>query len=92
MVSGDVLEASLTENSFDVITCFHAFEQMYKPREVMAKICTWLKPGGIFYLHVPNLDAAEARVFRSYWYTLELPRSVPFFNPVAPRAWRKMWL
>jgi hypothetical protein len=50
---------------------------------VVRKVAEWLKPGGIFYVMVPNIDSAGARIFRSYWYALELPRHLFHFSPVS---------
>jgi SAM-dependent methyltransferase len=82
---GDILDAPFPPNSFDVITCFHVFEHLYQPREVLAKVQRWLKPGGIFYTMMPNIDSAGAAIFRSYWYALELPRHLYHFSPVSLR-------
>jgi SAM-dependent methyltransferase len=71
---GDILDAHFPRESFDVITCFDVLEHLYEPREVIVRVSEWLKPGGIFYLLVPNVNSAEARVFGSYWHGLELPR------------------
>jgi 2-polyprenyl-3-methyl-5-hydroxy-6-metoxy-1,4-benzoquinol methylase len=78
---GDILDAPFEPESFDVITCFHVFEHLYHPREVLARISQWLKPGGIFYTLMPNIDSAGAKVFKSYWYALELPRHLYHFSP-----------
>lgn len=78
---GNILDASFQPSSFDVITCFHVFEHLYKPREVLTKVFEWLKPSGIFYVMVPNIDSAGAHIFRSYWYALELPRHVFHYSP-----------
>jgi SAM-dependent methyltransferase len=80
---GDILEAPFRPESFDVITCFDVLEHLYEPRRVMAKVGEWLKPGGIFYVLVPNVDAAEARVFGSYWHGLELPRHLFHYSPTS---------
>lgn len=82
---GDVLEASFPPESFDVVTCFDVLEHLYEPRRVMAKVAAWLKPGGIFYVFVPNIDSVEARLFRSYWCGLELPRHLFHYSPVSLR-------
>jgi SAM-dependent methyltransferase len=80
---GDILDAEFSTESFDVITCFDVFEHLYEPRRVMAKVAEWLKPGGIFYVLVPNVDSAEARVFGSYWHGLELPRHLFHYSPAS---------
>lgn len=80
---GDILDAPFPPESFDVITCFDVLEHLYEPRRVMAKITEWLRPGGIFYVFVPNIDSAEARVFRSYWCGLELPRHLFHYSPAS---------
>ena len=78
---GDILDAPYAPGSFDVITCFHVFEHLYEPRAVLQKVAEWLKPGGLFYLMVPNIDSAGARVFKTHWYALELPRHLSHFSP-----------
>jgi SAM-dependent methyltransferase len=80
---GEILDASFPPESFDVITCFDVFEHLYEPRLVMARVSEWLKPGGIFYVLVPNVDSAEGRVFGSYWHGLELPRHLFHYSPAS---------
>ena len=78
---GDILDAPFARDSFDVITCFHVFEHLYEPLPVLRKVAEWLKPGGIFYFMVPNIDSAGEHIFHSYWYALELPRHLYHFSP-----------
>jgi 2-polyprenyl-3-methyl-5-hydroxy-6-metoxy-1,4-benzoquinol methylase len=78
---GDILDAPFAANSFDVITCFHVFEHLYEPREVLLRVAEWLKPGGVFFTMMPNIDSAGRRIFGSYWYALELPRHTFHFSP-----------
>jgi 2-polyprenyl-3-methyl-5-hydroxy-6-metoxy-1,4-benzoquinol methylase len=78
---GDILDAPFPEESFDVITCFHVLEHLYQPKEILERVSKWLKPGGIFYMMVPNIDSAGAHIFKSYWYALELPRHLTHFSP-----------
>jgi 2-polyprenyl-3-methyl-5-hydroxy-6-metoxy-1,4-benzoquinol methylase len=78
---GDILDASFPAGYFDAITCIHVFEHLYKPKEVLAKVTEWLKPGGVFYTLMPNIDSAGFRFFKSYWYALELPRHLFHFSP-----------
>lgn len=80
---GDILDAQFPPESFDAITCFDVLEHLYEPRKVVAKVAGWLKPGGIFYVLVPNIDSAEGRVFGSYWHGLELPRHLFHYCPAS---------
>jgi hypothetical protein len=49
----------------------------------MARVSEWLKPGGVFYVLVPNVESAEAHVFGSYWHGLELPRHLFHYSPTS---------
>jgi SAM-dependent methyltransferase len=80
---GSILDANFPPQSFDVITCFDVLEHLYEPRKIMARVSEWLKPGGIFYVLVPNIDSAEGRVFGSYWHGLELPRHLFHYSPAS---------
>jgi SAM-dependent methyltransferase len=82
---GNIVDAPFPAEQFDVITCFDVLEHLYNPLQVMDKVAKWLKPGGIFYVQVPNLDAAEAHVFGKYWHGLELPRHLFHYSPAAVR-------
>jgi SAM-dependent methyltransferase len=81
--AGNIIDAPFARDSFDVITCFDVLEHLYEPRRVVAKVAEWLKPGGIFYVLVPNVDSAEARVFGSYWHGLEMPRHLFHYTPAS---------
>jgi SAM-dependent methyltransferase len=83
---GDILDAPFPPGSFDAITCFDVLEHLYEPRRVMARVGEWLKPGGIFYVQVPNVDSAEAHVFGSYWHGLELPRHLFHYSPASLKS------
>jgi len=80
---GNILDAPFRFETFDVITCFDVLEHLFEPRRVMEKVANWLKPGGIFFVQVPNIDSAEARVFGSYWHGLELPRHLFHYSPAS---------
>ena len=82
---GTVLDAQFAPQSFDVITAFHFLEHAHKLKEVVGKMWEWLKPGGIVYIQVPNIEGVEAHIFKSYWYGLELPRHLWHFSPASLR-------
>jgi SAM-dependent methyltransferase len=78
---GDAVEAPYLPASFDVVTCFDVLEHVYSPRQFLTKAQQWLKPGGIFYAMMPNIDSWEARLFGTHWFGLELPRHLSHFSP-----------
>jgi SAM-dependent methyltransferase len=78
---GDVLDAPFSPESFDAITSFDVLEHFYQPHQTMTRVASWLKPGGLFIIQVPNIDSGEARFFQSYWFGLELPRHLSHFSP-----------
>ena len=78
---GDVEEAPFAPGSFDVITAFDLLEHVYHPRQFLALVHQWLKPGGIFFVMLPNIESLESRLLGNYWYGLELPRHLTHFSP-----------
>lgn len=84
--AGDVLNADFAPQSFDVITCSDVLEHLYNPREVFRMVHRWLKPGGVFYVFVPNIMSWESRAFGSRWYGLDLPRHLHHYSISSLRA------
>jgi SAM-dependent methyltransferase len=78
--AGDVVDADFAPDSFDLITCTDVLEHLYEPRLVFDKVRRWLRPGGIFYVFVPNIMSWEARAFGPWWYGLDLPRHLHHYS------------
>jgi 2-polyprenyl-3-methyl-5-hydroxy-6-metoxy-1,4-benzoquinol methylase len=78
---GDLMDAPFPPNSFDVITAFDVLEHVYEPQEFLERVLYLLRPGGIFFAKLPNINSWEARLFGTYWYGLELPRHLYHFSP-----------
>ncbi len=78
---GDAVAAPFLPGTFDVITSFDLLEHVYSPRELLTKVFEWLKPGGIYYAMMPNIESWEAKLFGGHWYGLELPRHLTHFSP-----------
>ena len=83
---GDVLDAPFKNSTFHAASGFHVLEHMYDPRKVMATVFSWLKPGGILTLTLPNIDSLEARIFGHYWFGVDVPRHLWHFSPRALSA------
>ena len=82
---GDVAHAPFPDEHFDVITCFDILEHVYDPWQLLTRARAWLKPGGILYTVLPNIESWESRLLGSYWYGLELPRHLFHFSPASLR-------
>ena len=78
---GDILDAPFRPESFDAITCFDVLEHVYEPQRVLAKVQEWLKPGGIYYVLVPNIDSAESRFSKRTGTTWSCRATFRTFHP-----------
>lgn len=76
-LGSDVLAAS----SFDVITMWHSLEHTPQPAEILAAIRRLLKPGGILFVSVPNIDSLQARFGENFWTYLDVPHHLCHFTP-----------
>ena len=67
-------EAAPAPGSFDAVTLWHVLEHIDQPGAALARIRTWLRPGGVLLVGVPNLGSAQARVGGERWFHLDVPR------------------
>ena len=54
--AGELQEARLPAQAFDVITCWHVIEHVTTPRRLVGEMHRLLAPGGVLVLATPNLD------------------------------------
>ena len=78
---GRLSEESYPASYFDVVTLWHVFEHLLEPHNQLKIINRILKSGGLLVIAVPNIDSLEARVFKKYWYHLDVPRHVYHYSP-----------
>ena len=74
-------ELTLPDGSFGLVSLLHVLEHVPEPRETLAAARRLLVPGGTLLIAVPNAGSAEAELFRSVWYPLDLPRHYWGFTP-----------
>lgn len=70
---GDVLSFSTT-GVFDVITLSHVFEHLHDPQAVLSKCRDMLRPGGMLWMAMPNMQGLGHRVYGKAWFPLDPPR------------------
>jgi len=68
-------------DSFDMITLWHVFEHLDRPRETLEIIDEILKPGGFLVLSLPNIESCQSTLFRAHWFHLDPPRHLFFLGP-----------
>ncbi len=79
-------EASYEAGSLDAVTLWHVLEHTGDPDVVIARVASWLRPGGALVVGVPNLDSLQARIGGARWYHLELPSHRTHFTPAGLHA------
>lgn len=66
-------EKKLPENTFDVVTMWHALEHLPDPAAALRTVERLLKPGGVFYVSVPDIRSLQARLGANDWAYLDVP-------------------
>lgn len=66
------------EGRVDVITMHFVMEHLTDLAQAFLHVERLLKPGGIFFFTVPNLESWEAKLFRKKWHGLDPPRHISF--------------
>jgi 2-polyprenyl-3-methyl-5-hydroxy-6-metoxy-1,4-benzoquinol methylase len=59
---------------------WHVLEHLDDPAAALARVASWLAPGGVLLLGVPNLASAQARVGGARWFALDVPRHRTHFT------------
>lgn len=78
---GDLREAGLPSDSFDIITMWDVIEHLPDPSATLVEIERLLRPGGQLIVSTPNLRSWDARLFGRYWIGLDFPRHLYVFSP-----------
>lgn len=63
-------KVNLPACSFDVVIINHTLEHLENPPQVLAKIYSLLKDGGLLLVDVPNFGSLGAKIFKSHWFAL----------------------
>jgi SAM-dependent methyltransferase len=79
--TGTIAEAPFSKGLFDMITSWWCLEHVPNPSEVLQKMCSLLKCGGLCVIGVPNIDSFNGRIFKDKWYHLDCPRHLHLYSP-----------
>lgn len=78
-----MLETAFGESTFDVITLWHSLEHTSDPAKYLELARSWLKPGGVLVIDVPNYSGTDARMKGDAWEDWDLPYHLLHFTPSA---------
>ena len=82
---GSLPRTGLESGSYDVVTLSQVIEHLHDPLAALQEIHRLLKPGGVFWLATPNMDAPGHSHFGPDWRGLEPPRHLVLFSAKALR-------
>lgn len=77
---GALSSAPIEPGTMDAAVLWHVLEHTDQPGEVLSEANRLLKPGGYLLLGVPNWGSPEARISKSRWFHLDVPRHLAHFT------------
>lgn len=66
---------------FDAVLLFHSYEHLPEPVQTMNEIKRITKKDGLLFIEVPNIESWQARLTKSHWFHLDVPRHLFHFSP-----------
>lgn len=81
IVAGTLQSAGFEDAQFDFISMNEYLEHEPNPREVLDVARRIIKPGGHLAIEIPHIEGLPARIFRSRWGMLDIPRHLIFYSP-----------
>lgn len=77
---GDLLDAGLPPDTYDIVIMRHVLEHVSDPRATLREIRRLLAPGGYCVFTIPNADSHTVRIFGADWYGWKQPRHFHTFS------------
>lgn len=79
--TGDIFDAPLDDEEFDVVTMWDVVEHLPNPAAVMAEVARVTRRGGLLVLATGNVDGPLARRDLQHWDLMHPPGHLTFFSP-----------
>ncbi len=67
-------------DSFDAIVMSHVIEHLTDPAAILADIALRLRPGGLLYVAVPDMESVQFRLFGKHWDVISPLVHYQYFN------------
>lgn len=74
------------DSALDAVVLWHVLEHLDDPRAALGRVRSWLRPGGVVVIGVPNIASLQARLAGPEWFHLDAPRHRTHFTPGGLRA------
>lgn len=78
---GGVEHVELEEAAFDMACAWHSLEHIADPWTSLKRVRRALRPGGLFFVEVPNFDSIRSRREGLKWPSLQLAYHVGQYGP-----------
>jgi|CXWL01.1.fsa_nt_gi ubiquinone/menaquinone biosynthesis C-methylase UbiE len=78
--TGDLLDAGLPADHFDVVTMYETLEHVYRPKATLVEALRVLKPGGRLVVEVPDFGSPWRSVLGKYWFPVMVPVHLHHFT------------
>ena len=80
---GELPHAPFANDGFDVVLMLNVLEHLPDPERYVEQIARMVRPGGAFWVEVPNVASFTARVTKKHWLHHDPPHHLWGFNNVA---------
>jgi ubiquinone/menaquinone biosynthesis C-methylase UbiE len=84
-VLGTLADARFADGELDLVTMLEYLEHEPNPCAVLAESRRVLKTGGHIAVEIPHMTGLPARLFKTRWFNLDVPRHLVFFDPTTLR-------
>lgn len=71
---GQLEKIKFADKFFDVIILYHVLEHFSNPSQKLKEVQRILKRGGLLVIAVPNIQSLQAKIFKIFWFHLDIPR------------------
>ena len=80
VITGDLLNWNLPDESLDVVTIYHVLEHVPKPLEIISACKKILRKGGLCVIAIPNIASLQASIGKKNWFHLDIPYHLYHFS------------
>lgn len=81
LVHASIDGADVAPGSYDAATLWHVLEHVEDPAAALSRVVSWLRPGGVLLVGVPNLASVQSALAGGRWFHLDAPRHRTHFTP-----------